>query len=121
MGSTNVSCDLATPLRPLEVAVGLALVADVPARVFFDDGCILAELFVHRGQVLHANVDGVHGLAAIAALLGAGHGFQVEYGVLPPRCTLTGHWVTLRRAAAQRLANEVAEPEPYQPAAVYPV
>lgn len=104
MGSTNGSRDLATPLRPLDVAVGLALVADVPTRVFFDDGLILAELYVHRGRVLHANVDGIHGLAAIAALLAADHGFHVEYDIRPPRCSLTGHWATLRRAATRPTA-----------------
>jgi hypothetical protein len=80
-------------------AVGHALRAHGPTRLHHDDGETLAEIFVHRGYVIHAHVNGLVGVPAIAAMLGATLELDVEYEAWPSRCTLLATWDALCREA----------------------
>ncbi|MBC8072528.1 MAG: hypothetical protein IAG13_29675 [Deltaproteobacteria bacterium] len=80
-------------------AVGHALRAHGPTRLHHDDGETMAEIFVHRGYVIHAHVNGLVGVPAIAAMLGANLDLDVEYEAWPSRCTLLATWDALCREA----------------------
>lgn len=85
-------------------AIGHALGVDSPARLFHRSGDTLAEIFVHRGFVLHSHVNGIEGVPAIAAMLDARLRFDVEYECWPERCTLLATWdAAWQEAESQRV------------------
>jgi hypothetical protein len=83
----------------LHEAVGHALRAHGPTRVWHDDGDTMAEIFLNRGYVIHAHVNGLVGMPAIAAMLGAPLEFDIDYEAWPARCTLLATWEALCREA----------------------
>jgi hypothetical protein len=93
-------------------AVGHALRAHGPTRLHHDDGATMAEIFVHRGYVIHAHVNGLVGVPAIAAMLGASLELDVEYEAWPSRCTLLATWDALCRAAEHH-RTRVVTPAPH--------
>jgi hypothetical protein len=87
--------DQPRPTLSLHEAVGHALRAMGPTRVRHDDGDTLAEIYVNRGFVIHAHVNGLGGVPAVAAMLGEVLAFDVEYDVWPAQCTLMATWDAL--------------------------
>jgi len=79
----------------LHEAVGHALRAHTPTRIVHDDGEAIAEIYVNKGYVIHANVNGLFGIPAIAALVAEELEYDVEYEVWPSRCTLLASWEAL--------------------------
>jgi hypothetical protein len=111
MNAAKHECERSrTRALSIHEAVGHALRAHGPTRLHHDDGTITAEIFVHRGYVIHAHVNGLVGVPAIAAMLGASLEFDIEYEAWPSRCTLLATWDALCRAAEHHRARVVAPP-----------
>jgi hypothetical protein len=89
----------------LHQAVGHALRTSGPTRVRHDDGETLAEIYVNRGFVIHAHVNGLGGIPAIAAMLNAPLSFDIEYDVWPVQCTLMATWEALCHEAERLRAR----------------
>ncbi|HWB81621.1 MAG TPA: hypothetical protein VG755_41955 [Nannocystaceae bacterium] len=89
----------------LHQAVGHALRANGPTRVRHDDGDTLAEIYINRGFVIHAHVNGLGGVPAIAAMIHEPLSFEIEYDVWPAQCTLMATWEALCHEAERLRAR----------------
>ncbi|MBX7082091.1 MAG: hypothetical protein K1X88_22985 [Nannocystaceae bacterium] len=87
---------------PLHAAVELAQRWRGPVRIAADDPEVFAELFLNRGCVIHAEVAGLLGVPAVAAIAGAAElRFRVEPGRWPRRCSMLAPWDSLLREVAR--------------------
>lgn len=98
-------------LLPLALAIPRALQWEGPVRIVHDDGERLAEIYVNRGCVIHASVNGLDGLPAVAAILGGDAlRFHIEPGRWPRRCSMLAPWDSLLREVERLRASRRPPP-----------
>lgn len=92
-----------SPRVSLAQAAARAATLREPLRLRHDDGEMFAEVYFFREQVLHAHVNGLHGIRAFAALQLCNLRFVPDVGHWPERCTIIASWdVTCREAERVR-------------------
>ncbi len=97
------------PRLSLAQAAARATTMSEPLRLRHDDGELFAEVFFFREHVLHAHVNGLDGVRALAALQLCNLRFGVDTGVWPSRCTIVATWdVACREAELVRRRPPVA-------------
>lgn len=87
------------PRLTLAQAARFAATLTEPLRLRHDDGEIFAEVYLFRGQVLHAHANGLDGLRAFAALLLCNLSYAHTPGIWPARCTIIASWPVACREA----------------------
>lgn len=98
MSTTKRSIEPLDPRLGLTAAIERAQQWGGPVRLVHDDGDVVAELYVNRGCVIHADVNGLCGVPAVAAMAGTEDlRFLVEPGRWPRRCSMLAPWDTLMR------------------------
>lgn len=94
----------------LEAGAGRAARSDTPIRLWFSDGHTFAEVFFFRDMLLHAEVNGLYGIAAVAAMIGADLRFAVDPGVWPRQCSMARVWKHAARDALAVRREPAARP-----------
>ncbi len=91
---------------PLHAAVELARRWPGPVRIAAIDRDCFAELYLNRGCVIHAEVAGLLGVPAVAAIAGAPElRFAIERGRWPRRCSMLAPWDALLHEVARLRAQ----------------
>jgi len=83
-------------LYTLDRGAAHALECNLPVQLWYADDDHFAEVFFFRDMVLHAEVDGLYGVAAVVAMFTSGLQFAMNVGVWPRECTITTSWGTAR-------------------------